>query len=143
MSNKLPPVLAEMADFIGLKATLELVEAKGGQRIHIPLVKTITPEHWLAQLIGIEAAHSLSRAYCHQGGVPLDIPIFTNNYLKYRNREYQRLESLGYSANEIATMMQITRRSVFKRRRKTRNGEPAIGHNSNQHDLFFSKKQSR
>lgn len=64
----LPPNLQEMAQVIGLPATLMIVREYGGTRVWVP--KTASPDHPLWRLIGPEA---LARLCQHYGGEFLDI----------------------------------------------------------------------
>ncbi len=57
----LPGVLQEIAELIGLPATLKLVESYGGVRLYVP--KRIDDDHALARLIGLDNARLLSDAY--------------------------------------------------------------------------------
>lgn len=50
----LPPIVQEIADLIGLPATLKLVEAYGGTRLYVP--KRFDPDHPIVKLIGHELA---------------------------------------------------------------------------------------
>lgn len=56
--EEFPPLLAEIADVIGVDAALRLSEVKGGRGVYIPA--HAAPDHWLSKLI----RHDLTNALC-------------------------------------------------------------------------------
>lgn len=56
-----PASLIEVAEVIGVKATLHLVEAFGGTTLYVP--EHLDPSHRLAQAIGFNAAEQLVSMY--------------------------------------------------------------------------------
>lgn len=113
MTRKLPPLLQDIADCVGLDVALKLAEAKGGQRISVP--GKMRRDHWLALLLGFEKAQAFSAYVTDGNSVHLDVPFgpATNRYAAT-----QALIDKGLSANEIAAKMDITRRTVFDRKAK-------------------------
>lgn len=124
MADRMPPLLEEIAevDGLGLKVALELAAAKGGQRIFIPA--TVPHDHWLVDIMGLDAARALSDYFCHETGQHIDVPCHTGSYYARRRREYLALEDQGLSANEIAARMGLHNRSVKRRRRQERLKQP-------------------
>jgi hypothetical protein len=119
--DSLPPLLAELSDIIGLDATLELAKAKGGQRIAVP--GKMHQRHWLAQLIGLEAAELLSGYVTDGNRVHLDIPFGPTRSAADRYRRTKALLDRGMSANEIAAATGVHRRTVFNRKRAIEQAE--------------------
>ena len=114
--DSLPPLLAELADIIGLEATMTLAEHHGGQRIAVP--GKMKPDHWLAGLLGFEAATALS-AYVTDGNrVHLDIPYGPAWTKADKWRRTAEMIDKGKSANEIAQALGLTRRAVFDRKKR-------------------------
>jgi len=60
-TDLLPESLRDIADVIGMAATLNLVKAYGGVRLWVPV--KLTPDHALVHAIGLQAARKLVE-YC-------------------------------------------------------------------------------
>ena len=97
-----PAELAYLSSRIGAAATLALIEAHGGTRLHIP--KSAPPTARLTRLLGPEAAHALS---AWRGGEDVKIPLAKG----WRIRVH-RAEGLGYGA--IARRLGIGEAMVHK-----------------------------
>lgn len=61
--------MREMADWIGARATLQLIAAFGGTELYVPM--TMPPDHPVVEVIGLDAARKLSEIY---GRERLDLP---------------------------------------------------------------------
>ena len=109
---QLPAVLREIAETCGLGAALSLLQAYGGQRIYVPA--RCPDGHRLVRLLGREAADALAAAF---GPGPLDLPRHARAGYAARVAETHRLTAAGQSANQIARSQDVTRRTVFNRRR--------------------------
>lgn len=106
----LPGVLRQMADLIGLQATLTIVKHYGGVRLYVP--RNMTPEHILAKMIGFPAACKLSKEY---GGVDhFDIPRAVAAIRNARDADIARKLSMGKSARDLAIEYQMTERGINK-----------------------------
>lgn len=73
-------VVEELIEVIGYAATIELLRAWGGRRVHVP--KSVDEHHPLALTIGIVAAERLAS---HMGGTDPDIPAERNVIIEVRN----------------------------------------------------------
>lgn len=49
-------ILSRLADLIGKEKTLYLLAQRGGEEVYIPGPDRLEPDHWLAVLVGYEAA---------------------------------------------------------------------------------------
>lgn len=56
-SHGLDGILGEIADVAGIAAALALADQYGGTQVHFP--RSVTPDHWLVQCVGTEAAKSI------------------------------------------------------------------------------------
>lgn len=107
-ADDLPPRLAQLAELIGLTATLRLVEARGGTVVYVPDVATT--EHWLARLLGIAALERLVRAY-PRDFIPVDraaaaLRAARDRHIVARHRD-------GQSTASLALDYHLTQRQVF------------------------------
>lgn len=112
----LPPVLAEIARVAGLRAAI-LVGAHKIGRIYIPTVDRLKPDHWLAVLIGLEAARALSVGLGHGA---LDIPPAVQWRLRRRKQweVMQQMTAEGASLTEIARALGVDRSTARRARRR-------------------------
>lgn len=104
----LPASLREMVDVIGLQATLQLVEHKGGIRLYVPF--EMKPEHWLARLLGFETAAKLAKYYGGQD--PFDIPRALGAVIAARHRLIRDKYAKGKTQAELAREFNLTERRV-------------------------------
>jgi hypothetical protein len=132
LTAKLPPLLQEIADVVGLAAAMKLAEIKGGQRVFVP--DAVDADHWLAQLIGTDKATALAFYFTHDGGVHLDIPKGELLRRAQRNDLIAKLIADGRSANDIAAAVDLTRRHIFRKKRQMKDGA-----DNPQTDLFQKK----
>ncbi len=86
-----PVNLLEVVEIIGEAAALKLVERYGGTTPRLPAIRNITPDHPLAQCIGIEALTELVKNT--GGGRWLYVARCARGLREARNREIVRLYS--------------------------------------------------
>ncbi len=116
----LPPLLAEIAEVVGIDAALAIAEAKGGQRVTIP--GRLSNGHWLVKAIGRDKAEQISAHFVAGSGgrLGLDIPLGpTGSYLAERRRRHRLVTQAladGATTNQAAQRAGITRRSVFRQK---------------------------
>lgn len=108
------PLLNRIADVAGERAALILGVEKAGQQIYIP--EKIKPDHWLAQMIGFDAAVKMSEKW--GGDKYLDIPPALNGDRKRRSANIARLIDQGYSINKIVQMTGVSRSTVKEHLKK-------------------------
>jgi len=112
----LPPLLNEIADVIGTSATLTLAHDRGGSRIYIPA--KVTPDHWLVDLIGLDAAEKLADHYAvNGGGQTVDLPVGPSSSAEQVRKRVDELLRENVSADEIARTVKVHRTTVFRRKR--------------------------
>ncbi|APW38598.1 hypothetical protein RD110_16490 [Rhodoferax koreense] len=104
----LPQVLQDFVRLVGLPATMQLVEHHGGRRLYIPL--NATPNHHLAQLIGVDKLAQLSAVYGREDH--FDIP---KAVVALRHLRDQRIRSeIGpKSASKLAAEHHLTERQIW------------------------------
>lgn len=107
------PLLNKIADVAGVQAALRIGREKAGQQIYIP--DTAKPDHWLAQLIGFEAAARMSEVW---GSKSLDIPPALAGDKKRRAANLARLIAEGYSINKIVAITGLSRSTVKEHLKK-------------------------
>lgn len=101
----------ELAELLGEQGLAALCAARGGRRAYIPC--SIRPGHWLAELLGPEAAE---RVAFHYGGCRIDIPRLSRNA---RNARIRDLRRRGWSVDRIASGSGLSRRQVRNILRET------------------------
>lgn len=107
-SRYLPGILQDLAELIGLAATLRLVEAYGGVRLYVP--KRFDPDHPIVKLIGHALAVLLVEAY--GGEDHFDIPRAIAATRAARDARMRRERTLGATHRELALRNGLTERQV-------------------------------
>jgi DNA invertase Pin-like site-specific DNA recombinase len=93
-------ISGKIADLIGAEAALLLIEAHGGQRIHVP--KNARPNTKLAKLIGVDALAKLCALY---GGI--DVYIRRERHIRIK-----LLRAQGHTYSEIARTLGCSQKTV-------------------------------
>jgi hypothetical protein len=119
--SDLPLILAEIEEVAGRTAALQLVRARGGERVMIP--KVAREDHWLANAVGIEAARAIVQRL---GGETITLPADPTRGLKGAQRAAAEAVARGLSSNEAARVSGLTRRAIEKRRQRLRQAD-ALG----------------
>lgn len=130
--DHLPETLREIAEVIGLEATITLVKARGGTSIYIPAYcKT---DHWLAKLLGKEPADKLCAHYRvmpgnRAVGAEILLPIWGTSALDRARAlayaELEKAEAEGVSGSEAVRRSGLSLRTVRRHRARRRLGAPA------------------
>ncbi len=108
-TQHLPDSIQEMAELIGLPATLKIVEERGGIRLSIPT--KVNDKSWLTQLIGREAMMLLVK---HYKGEELDIPRCTAAVKAAQDAHiYQQIQA-GVPQSKLAREYGYTERGIRK-----------------------------
>jgi hypothetical protein len=113
--SDLPLILQEIEEVAGHTAALQIVRARGGERVMIP--KTAREGHWLTNAVGIEAARGIVQRL---GGETITLPADPTRGLKGAQRAAAEAIGRGLSSNEAARVSGLTRRAIEKRRQKIR-----------------------
>ncbi|MEM1284932.1 MAG: hypothetical protein AAGH43_06060 [Pseudomonadota bacterium] len=126
----LAPGAREVADAIGVDATLSLIEAHGGARIFIPA--TCSADHWLATLLGHEKALKLCGAFSvapegRNVGAYIVLPLGHASAIEQaRAASYRTMhEALdaGASVDEAVRRSGLSRATVNREKRRRRSNE--------------------
>lgn len=127
--NGLPQVIAEIAEAAGPDAAWALVSARGGQQVFIPA--TVKPGHWLADLVGIEAAEKICSHFSVNGrGDTMLIPMAAH----VRKREVlAKALADGAKVDQAAGLAGVHRRTVFRHKRRQ---AQRAARNPNQGEFF-------
>ncbi|AKH36878.1 MULTISPECIES: Mor transcription activator family protein [Nitrosomonas] len=105
----LPSILQEIAELIGLPATLQLVQHYGGVRLYVP--KRLSEDHILITIVGEIAALKLVERF---GGLDhFDIPKAQTISLALRNAKIREEKSTS-SVRQLALKYHLTERQVRK-----------------------------
>jgi len=107
----LPLLLQDWVELIGLDNTMKMVERWGGVRAYIPQPKSLTPDHWLPQLIGMEAAVALAQV--HGGEGPL-VPMAARALDKLKEALIRIDIGNGMSVRDIALKHRVHERRVWR-----------------------------
>lgn len=97
----------ELAELLGEQGLAALCAARGGRRAYIPC--SIGPGHWLAELLGPEAAE---RVAFHYGGCRIDVPLRPPP--ADRDARICELRAAGESVAAIAAETGVSRRQVYR-----------------------------
>lgn len=118
----LPSSIEEIAETIGVRLALKIVQVYGGSEAYFP--KKPNDDHPVIQALGKEDGYAICK---YMGGSVLSVPHCKppRNALS----AIRRLEAEGLSRSEIARRLGITQRHV----RRVANGPPPT---PNQFDLF-------
>lgn len=111
----LSPLLNRIADVAGDRAALILGRDKACEVIYVP--DNVTPDHWLAKLIGYEPAVALSKVY---GSQKLEIPPALNGQKRKRRAAIVQMLDKGFSTNKITRALGVARTTVKNHRRLLR-----------------------
>ncbi|WP_293766365.1 Mor transcription activator family protein [uncultured Aquitalea sp.] len=104
----LPTVLQEIANLIGLPATLVLVRTYGGRRMYVP--KRFDPDHPIVKLLGHEAAAKLIEVY---GGLEhFDLPKGEVAIKAARDRQIRLERAGGSTYATLALRFALTERQI-------------------------------
>jgi hypothetical protein len=105
----LPGILREIAELIGLPATLNLVKHYGGVRLYVP--RSMPDDHVLVSIVGHAEALKLAESF---GGLPhFDIPKAQAVSIALRNSKI-REEYPASSHRKLALKYGLTERQVRK-----------------------------
>lgn len=121
-------LILEIAEVAGDAASIQLLRARGGERVFIP--KTTHPDHWLVQAVGTDAAAKIAYAF---GGDFLVLPTDPSRGLKAQQIAAAEAIQRGLSINEAARVSGFSRRAIEKRKARLR------GHNGKAVADLFGK----
>lgn len=107
------PLLNRIADVAGERAAIILGREKAGLQIYIP--EKATPDHWLTELVGIDAATAIAGVW---GSKHIVVPPSMNGDKRRRAVTIAELIEKGYSNNQIVQLTGVSRRTVIEHRRK-------------------------
>ncbi len=126
MIQGLPLVLEEIADVAGTEAMWALVRARGGSTIFLP--RRVTARHWLAEIVGLEAANRICAHFRSNHQSRVEVPLAQATQKAERWREELRQPG---SLSQRALRMGVTERTVRNWRRRMRGDR-----DEDQGDLF-------
>ena len=105
----LPPLVRDIADVIGLQATLVLCDAWGGIRWSVPT--THRADSTLSRLIGADCAEAFIRVF---GGEKLDLPRCTRALIAAEHAALYADRDRGMTAPALALKYRCTERWVWE-----------------------------
>ena len=97
VESKLPPLLREIADCVGVDNAMKLSKELGGQRFRIPRAGTINKDHPFVRAVGIGVAGKIAHAF---RGMRIEVPMFGRKLA--RNDEIRRAHADGESTSALA-----------------------------------------
>lgn len=106
-----PINLLEIVEVIGEAAALKLVERFGGTTPRLPAIRNITPDHPMAQCIGIEALTALVTAT--GGGRWLYVARCARGMRESRNRQIVEQYSNGTTVEALARRYHLSDRQIW------------------------------
>ena len=118
MSANLPAILAEIAEVAGYDAALAIADVRGGTQVYIPPMPDA--DHWLCQLIGIEAARKVADRLTAGVGVGrrVDLPLGPSGAQARLRAKVDAMLRDGRSERDIALVTRYSTRGIRKRRQK-------------------------
>lgn len=112
----LPQVVQELIEIAGADAAWALVREKGGQQIYLP--GKVKQDHWLAKLVGLDAAEKICTFYrAGASGGHLLIPMAS---AAQRQAAFGRAIESGGSNNRVAAELGVHERTVRRHRARIR-----------------------
>jgi hypothetical protein len=103
----LPEMIQRVAEIVGPVKALAFCREFGGTVLYLPHLR-YHPTHPVAMLLGVEAAHELSRSL---GGGHLMVPS-ARTYLNYL--DVRALRVAGLNSHEIGKRVRLHRRSIYR-----------------------------
>ncbi len=114
-ADPLPQVLADIARIAGEEAARRVADAVGGTQVYIP--PQPGPDHWLSQLVGLEAARQIADHFtAGVGPLRLEIPLGDVGFMASAQARCDAMLLAGRSERDIALALRYTIRGVRKRR---------------------------
>ena len=117
--SRLPPLARELAECLGLDATLTLVQQWGGARVWVPAA----PSPAWVELLGAEAAAALCGRFALE---QLDVPRCVAQVRAARDRAIVAALAEGKTLNEVALAFRLTRRQIVNIQLAARAPAPAL-----------------
>lgn len=108
----LTPLLNRVADVAGVRAALVLGREKAAQEIYIP--KTVDPDHWLAQLVGLDEARAIASVLGPRNVV---LPPSIGGAKRKRAGVLAEMIDKGYTVNQITAATGVARSTVYDHRK--------------------------
>lgn len=131
-ADPLPQVLADIARIAGEEAARRVAGTVGGTQVYIP--PHPGPDHWLAQLVGLEAARKIADHFtAGVGPLRLEIPLGDAGFIASAQARCDAMLAAGASERDIALALRYTTRTVRRRRARLKRLR-----DSRQGDLFQS-----
>lgn len=103
----------DLIEVIGIRATIELCWARGGETVYIPTEIT-KAAHWLPRAVGAEAAAKIAYTYGRQ---KLTLPLGPTGQAAQLRRRLDELITAGASVNQITGELRIGRSTVYRHKR--------------------------
>ena len=111
--------MEELVGVVGEAAALRLLAAHGGERIYVPRV--LTEDHRLIRVMGETAALALvAHMATGMGGTDVDLPRGPSGQAAQQRARLAAAIEAGAPANEIARNLGVSRRTVFRGRRRAK-----------------------
>ena len=105
----LPDSVRDLAEVVGLKTALKIVEARGGARLYVP--KRPHRAHWLSEVIGWDKLRDLSSIY---GGEEIEVPTCATRSQRTLAREIATASAQGASVAELARRYRYSESGIRK-----------------------------
>ena len=114
-SNKLPELLAEIAEVAGIDAALAVAQAKGGARAHFPHPTRLHDGHWLVCAVGIEKARLISKHLSSlTAGIYIHIALGPAGMYQIARLKAVKMRGDGASITVTARACGVTTRTIEK-----------------------------
>lgn len=119
----LPDSIADLADIVGFDGALVIVDHWGGlEKLWVP--SNMTPDHQIAQAIGLDKATALAHHY--RGDYLGPIPRCQAAIRAARNAQILALTAHGHSAAKLARRFGLTTRQIWSIRSTSGPARPPI-----------------
>jgi len=102
LEKLMPEGFREIVDLIGVDKALLFVEAYGGQRVYVPMVAHIGPDHPFSQAIGHGDARRLAEGIAKLKGVEIRPPLATRFRREIKRRAIVARKAEGISTRQLA-----------------------------------------
>lgn len=114
---RLPRLLAEIEQLVGLQAALLVASAAGGRRLYVPAADNLGARHWLVQAIGMDKARIVAQHLsAGTGGMHIVFPLGPTGKRADQWKAVQDALAAGGSANQVAAATGMHVRSIHRHR---------------------------
>ncbi len=133
---KLPRLLGEIEQLVGLRAALQVASAAGGRRRYVPAASNLAADHWLVVAIGLENARIVAdHLSAGTGGMHVLFPLGPTGKRAEQWKALQDALAAGGTNNQVAGDTGLHERTI----RRHRNGHAGTARRDPRQPALFDR----